>query len=65
MEVLASIDPVTYGVDPLRQVVLRGAMTSAALEQVALRPIAVNVALMAGLSLLFLIPGVWLFSRQD
>jgi hypothetical protein len=40
-------------------------MTSPALEQVALRPIAVNVALMAGLSLLFLIPGVWLFSRQD
>jgi len=65
MEVLASLDPVTYGVDPLRQVVLQGVMTETALQQVALRPIAVNVAMMAGLSLLFILPGVWLFSRQD
>ena len=65
MEVLASLDPVTYGVDPLRQVVLQGVMTETALQQVALRPIAVNVAMMAGLSLFFILPGVWLFSRQD
>lgn len=65
MHLLASIDPVTYGVDPLRQVVLREVMSSSALQSIALRPIALNAVLMAGLGLLFLFPAVWLFSRQD
>lgn len=65
MHMLASIDPVTYGVDPLRQVVLREVMSPEALQSLALRPIALNAALMAGLGVLFLIPAVWLFSRQD
>jgi ABC-2 type transport system permease protein len=65
MHVLASIDPVTYGVDPLRQVVLREVMSAAALQSVALRPIALNATIMAGLGILFLFPAIWLFSRQD
>jgi ABC-2 type transport system permease protein len=65
MHVVASIDPVTYGVDPLRQVVLRGELSNSALQAVALHPIEVNIVLMVGLSVLFLVPAVWLFSRQD
>jgi ABC-2 type transport system permease protein len=65
MHLLASIDPVTYGVDPLRQIVLRGVLSSTALQQIALRPVLINAALMAALSLAFLLPGVWLFSKQD
>lgn len=65
MHVLAAIDPVTYGVDPLRQIVLQGVLSEAALSQIALRPIAVNAALMALLAVGFLLPGVWLFSKQD
>lgn len=65
MHVLAALDPVTYGVDPLRQIVLQGVLSSAALRELALRPIAINAALMALLSVAFLIPGVWLFSKQD
>ncbi len=65
MHLLASIDPVTYGVDPLRQVVLRGVISDTALREIALRPIAVNAALMAGLAVLFLLPAVWLFSKQE
>jgi ABC-2 type transport system permease protein len=65
MHVLASLDPVTYGVDPLRQIVLQGVLSGSALQELALRPIAVNAALMALLSVAFLIPGVWLFSKQD
>jgi ABC-2 type transport system permease protein len=65
MHIVASLDPVTYGVDPLRQIVLRGVLSGPALQELALRPIAVNAGLMALLSVAFLLPGVWLFSKQD
>ncbi|MGA9531936.1 MAG: ABC transporter permease [Anaerolineales bacterium] len=65
MHVVASIDPVTYGVDPLRQIVLGGQLSNQALDAIALHPIEVNVLIMIGLAVLFLIPGVWLFSKQD
>lgn len=65
MHVVASIDPVTYGVDPLRQVVLRGQLSSQALDAIALHPVGVNVLLMAGLAVLFMLPAVWLFSKQE
>ena len=65
MHIVASLDPVTYGVDPLRQIVLMGVISEEALSQLALRPIAVNAVLMAVLSIAFLLPGVWLFSKRD
>jgi ABC-2 type transport system permease protein len=65
MHVVASIDPVTYGVDPLRQIVLGGQLSNQALDAIALHPIGLNVLLMIGLAALFLIPGVWLFSKQE
>jgi hypothetical protein len=65
MEWLARVDPVTYGVDPLRQVVLRESVPAKALEALSLYPIATNVAVMAAFGLAFLIPAVWLFSKQD
>lgn len=65
MRVLAALDPVTYGVDPLRAATLSGNVPAAALQAVTLHPVLVNVALMAAFSLLFLAPGIWLFSRQD
>lgn len=65
MEVLAKINPVTYGVDPLRQVALRGSVPEQALAFITLYPIATDVAVMALVGIAFLIPGVWLFSRQD
>ncbi len=65
MEWLARIDPVSYGVDPLRQVVLRETIPAAALEAISLHPIATDVALMALFGVAFLLPAVWLFGRQD
>lgn len=65
MHLLATLDPVTYGVDPLRQVVLQSVMSESAIRSIALRPIALNAGLMAALALLFLVPGVWLFSKQE
>lgn len=65
LEWLAKIDPVTYGVDPLRQVVLRGSVSAEVLRTLSLHPIATDLTILGLLSLLFLVPAVWLFSRQD
>lgn len=65
MYVLATADPVTYGVDPLRQIVLRGEISQAALQTIALHPVGVNALLMLVFALAFLLPGVWLFSRPE
>lgn len=65
LEALGRIDPVTYAVDPLRQVVLRESVPQTALAAVTLHPIAVDVAVMAVLGLAFVIPAVWLFGKQE
>lgn len=65
MELLSRVNPVTYGVDPLRQVALRESVPQQFLEALRLHPIATNVALMAGFGIAFLIPAVWLFSKRD
>lgn len=65
MEWLAKVNPVTYGVDPLRQVVLRESIPAQVLEVLRLHPIATDLAIMAGFGLLFIVPAVWLFSKQD
>ncbi len=65
MWLLGLADPVTYGVDSLRQVVLQGTVPGLALRAVRLYPIAVDAALMVAFGLLFLAPAVWLFGRQD
>jgi ABC-2 type transport system permease protein len=65
LEVLARIDPVSYGVDPLRQVMLEGDVPAQVIESLSLHPVGVDIAVMVGLAALFLVPGIWLFSRQD
>lgn len=62
---LAKANPVTYGVDALRQVVLSSTLPGAALEALRLHTVAVDVALMVGFFVVFLVPAVALFSRQD
>lgn len=62
---LSRVNPVTYGVDPLRQVALSRSVPQAVLEAIRLHPIAVDVAVMGVLGLAFVVPAVWLFSRQD
>jgi ABC-2 type transport system permease protein len=62
---LARIDPMTYGVDPIRQVALRGAVPNAVLEAIRLHPIAVDVGLLALFWLALLIPAMWMFSRTE
>jgi len=65
MRLLAAVDPVTYGVDPLRWTLLKPSVPGAALQAITLHPVATNVLVMLAFGLAFLVPGVWLFSRQD
>jgi ABC-2 type transport system permease protein len=65
MEWLARVDPVTYGVDPLRQVALRESVPASALEMLRLYPLSIVVLIMIGFGVLFIVPAIWLFNRQD
>ncbi|MGD8621020.1 MAG: ABC transporter permease [Anaerolineales bacterium] len=65
MEWLSRINPVTYGVDPLRQVALSSVVPQQFMDMLRLHPIATDVAIMAGFGALFLVPAIWLFSKQD
>ena len=65
MEWLARIDPMTYGVDPIRQVALRGTVPDFVLNMIRLHPIAFDVAVLAAFWLALLVPAVWMFSRQE
>ena len=64
MELLSKLDPVTYGVDPLRQVSLRALVPPDLMHTIALNPLTYNVIIMVSFTVLFLIPAVWLFGRQ-
>jgi len=65
MEWLANINPMTYGVDPIRQVALRGTVPDFAMDMVRLHPIALDVVILAAFWLVMLVPAVWMFGRQD
>jgi ABC-2 type transport system permease protein len=62
---LSRLDPVTYGVDALRQQTLERSVPAGLLETLALHPIRTDVVVMLGLSLAFVIPAVWLFGQQE
>jgi len=62
---LNRIDPVTYGVDPLRQVALRASVPAESLRALSLHPIATDIVIMVAIGVIFIIPAVWLFSKQD
>ena len=65
MYLLSKLDPVTYGVDPLRQVSLQALVPPDLMHTISLNPLTYNVMMMASFSVLFLVPAVWLFSRQE
>jgi ABC-2 type transport system permease protein len=65
LEFLARLNPVTYGVDAIRQVMLAGTAPDAALEAISLNPLGVDVLVMCGFLAAFLVPAVWLFARRD
>jgi ABC-2 type transport system permease protein len=62
---LARLNPVTYMVDAIRQVLLAGEMSPEAIEALTILPVQTDVAIMLGVTVAFLIPAVLLFSKQD
>lgn len=62
---LAKFDPVTYGVDAFRRVILQRTVPEFVLRLVTLYPLEVNLALLVAYWLLFLFPAVWMFARQE
>jgi len=65
MNWLSRIDPVTYGVDSLRQQSLKGSLPAGLMSMLALHPIATDVAIMVVLAVGFVVPAVWQFGRQE
>ena len=65
MSWLSRIDPVTYGVDSLRQQSLKGSLPGGLLSALALHPIATDVTIMFVLAIAFIVPAVWQFGRQE
>ena len=62
---LTRVDPVTYGVDSMRQQALRRSVPPTLMQTLALHPIRTDVVVMAGLALLFIAPAVWQFNHRD
>jgi len=62
---LSRIDPVTYGVDSLRQAALGRTAPPALLAALTLHPMTTNIVVMLALMVAFIIPGVWQFARQE
>jgi len=65
LELLARLNPVTYMVDAIRQVVLADSVPQEAIDQLSLFPWQVDAVIMLGVTALFLLPAVLLFSKQD
>ena len=55
------LNPVSYGIDALRQIMLGSAMPA----NLVLHPLALDVVVLAALFVAFLVPGVKLFAKQD
>ena len=60
-KIASAFNPVTYGIDALRQLMLGSAMPASLI----LHPVGVDVLVLGALFLVFLVPGVRLFSKQD
>jgi ABC-2 type transport system permease protein len=61
LRVLSEINPVGYGVDAVRQIVLSGRLAAS----LTLHPPAVDAAILVVFFVVFLVPGVLLFRKQD
>lgn len=60
-KIASLLNPVSYGIDALRQIMLGSAMP----PTLVLHPVALDVAVLVVLFVAFLVPGVALFSKQD
>jgi ABC-2 type transport system permease protein len=62
---LSRLDPVTYGVDALRQETLSRSVPGTLLGMLTLYPVTTDIAVMGVLAMAFIVPAVWQFGRRD
>jgi ABC-2 type transport system permease protein len=62
---LSNVDPVTYGVDSIRQKTLERTVAPEMLRLLTVHPLLTDIVVMAALSVAFIVPAVWQFSRTD
>ncbi|MDR3687424.1 MAG: ABC transporter permease [Coriobacteriia bacterium] len=61
LKVIGQLNPMSYGVDALRQIALSPKLSPA----LTLHPAGIDVLILTGFFVVFLVPGVMLFSKQD
>ncbi len=61
LKAIGQVNPLSYGVDAMRQIALAEKLPPA----LALHPASVDALILAGFFVVFLVPGVLLFSKQD
>jgi len=61
LKLIGAFNPMSYGVDAMRQIALSPRFPA----DLVLHPVGVDLVILVGFFLLFLIPGVALFSKQD
>jgi ABC-2 type transport system permease protein len=65
LRILTQLDPATYGIDPLRQIVLRTSLPQEALRSLTLYPLAIDLAILSAMWVVFISLSLWAFNRRD
>jgi ABC-2 type transport system permease protein len=65
MNVLVGLNPMAYATDALRQVALAGSASASFIADSSLHPVGVDALALVAFFALFVLPGVWAFSRQE
>ena len=64
MEWLSKVDPLTYGVDALRRIMLSGEVAKPILDKLLIYPVSVNLLYMVGFALVMVVAAVWAFRKR-
>jgi ABC-2 type transport system permease protein len=65
MRVLANVNPLTYGVDAMRQILLGNQVASAILSNLSLHTITINALFLLGFSAVMVSAAVWAFNKRS
>jgi len=64
MRVFANVNPLTYGVDAMRQILLGNQIAPTILSNLSLHPIAINALFLLGFSAVMVSAAVWAFNKR-
>jgi ABC-type polysaccharide/polyol phosphate export permease len=64
MRVLANVNPLTYGVDVMRQILLGNQVAPTILSSLSLHTISINTLFLLGFSAVMVSAAVWAFNKR-